>query len=174
MLNERPITRTSHLERLPGFAEVVLRDLPIRGGDVLLVVSVSGRNAVAVEMCTGARERGAQVVALTSLPYSQSVAARGEDRLFEVADIVLDLGGHVGDAAIKLDGLDQPVGPTSTAVGSAILHGLMVEVAARLLARGIQPPVFRSGNLDGADERNAALMKAYHGRLSYLSNRTVL
>jgi uncharacterized phosphosugar-binding protein len=168
MLNERPITRTSHLERLPGFAEVVLRDLPIRDGDVLLVVSVSGRNAVAVEMCIGARERGAQVVALTSLPYSQSVAARGEDRLFEVADIVLDLGGHVGDAAIKLDGLDQPVGPTSTAVGSAILHGVMVEVAARLLERGIQPPVFRSANLDGADERNAALMKAYRGRLSYL------
>jgi uncharacterized phosphosugar-binding protein len=169
MLNERPVTRTSHLERLPGFAEVVLRDVPIRAGDVLLVVSVSGRNAVAVEMCIGARKRGAQVVALTSLPYSQSVTARGTARLFEVADLVLDLGGHVGDAAIHLDGLEQPVGPTSSAVGAAILHGLVVEVAARLLERGIEPPVFRSANLDGADERNAALMEAYRGRLSYLS-----
>src|SRR5579864_4545712 len=52
MLNERPVTRTSRLERLPGYAEVILGDLPLGEGDVLLVISVSGRNAVAVEMCT--------------------------------------------------------------------------------------------------------------------------
>src|SRR5205823_407227 len=87
MLNERPITRTSALERLSGFAGVILKDVPIGQDDVLLAVSVSGRNAVAVELAAEARERGAKVVALTSLPYSQSVAARGSARLFEVADI---------------------------------------------------------------------------------------
>ena len=51
MLNERPITRTSLLERLPGYADVLLHDLPLGAGDVLLIISVSGRNAVTVEMC---------------------------------------------------------------------------------------------------------------------------
>jgi uncharacterized phosphosugar-binding protein len=168
MLNERPVTHTSALERLPGYAEVILRDLPLGAGDVLLIISVSGRNAVAVEMCTGAQARGARVIALTSLAYSRSVAARGAKRLFEVADMVIDLPGRIGDAAIALEGLEQRVGPTSTAVGSAILHGLMVEVAGQLLQRGLQPPVLVSANLDDADLTNARLFATYRGRLSYL------
>lgn len=168
MLNERPITRTSHLERLPGFAEIVLRDVPIGAGDVLLVASVSGRNAVAVELCTGAQQRGAKVIALTSVTYSGSVAARGSARLFEVADVVLDLPGIPGDAAIRLDGLEQRVGPTSTPVGTAILQGLMVEVSGRLLERGIEPPVLVSANLDGSDARNKGLLDRYRDRLSYV------
>jgi uncharacterized phosphosugar-binding protein len=168
MLNERPVTRTSALERLPGYAEVILRDLPLSAGDVLLIISVSGRNAVAVEMCTGAQARGARVIALTSLAYGRSVTARGTARLFEVADLVIDLPGRIGDAAIALDGLEQRVGPTSTAVGSAMLQGLIVEVAGRLLQRGLAPPVLVSANLDGADEANARLFAAYRDRLSYV------
>lgn len=168
MLNERPITRTSRLERLSGFAEVVLRDVPIGQGDVLLVVSVSGRNAVAVEMCTGAQQLGARVIALTSVTYSRSVAARGATRLFEVADVVIDLPGVPGDAAVELDGLEQKVGPTSTPVGTAILQGLMVEVSGRLLERGIEPPILVSANLDDSDARNRALLERYRDRLSYI------
>lgn len=167
MLNERPVTRTSHLERLPGYAKVILRDVPLGAGDVLLIISVSGRNAVAVEMCQEARARGAHVIALTSLTYSHSVTARGTARLFEVADVVIDLPGHIGDAAISLEGLKQPAGPTSTAVGSTILQGLMVEVSGRLLQRGLQPPVLMSANLDGADEANRRLLASYRGRISY-------
>ena len=88
----------------------------------------------------GARARGARVIALTSLAYSRSVPPRGAARLFEVADLVIDLPGQIGDAAIALAGLDQQVGPTSTAVGSAILHGLMVEVSGQLLERGVAAP----------------------------------
>lgn len=168
MLNERPITRTTHLERLPGYAETILRDVPLGTGDVLLVISVSGRNAVAVEICTGAQARGARVIALTSLAYSRSVAPRGAARLFEVADVVIDLPGHVGDAAVALQGLEARVGPTSTAVGSALLQGLMVEVAGRLLEQGTQPPVLISSNLDGADAANRRLLAAYRDRVSYL------
>jgi uncharacterized phosphosugar-binding protein len=169
MLNERPITRTSALERLPGYAEVILKDSAIGPEDVLLLVSVSGRNPVVVEMCTAAQARGARVIALTNLTYSKNVAARaGAKRLFEVADIVIDLPGEVGDAVIAFDGLGQQVGPTSTALGSAILQGLMVEVCGQLLAKGIQPPVLVSGNLDGGDQSNERLFKLYRARLSYL------
>ena len=168
MLNERPITRTTSLERLPGYAETILRDVPVGAGDVLLVISVSGRNAVAVEMCTGARARGARVIALTSLAYSRYVAPRGTARLFEVADVVIDLPGHVGDAAVALEGLEPRVGPTSTAVGSAILQGLMVEVAGRLLEQGVPPPVLISSNLDDADAANRRLLASYRDRVSYL------
>lgn len=168
MLNERPITRTTRLERLEGYGDLILQDTAVGKGDVLVIFSVSGRNPVAVDMCRAAQARGARVIALTNLTYSQSVSARGQGRLFEVADIVIDLPGSVGDAAIALDGLEQAVGPTSTAVGSAIVQGLMVEVSARLLDMGVNPPVFVSANLDHADAANARLLQAYRGRVSYL------
>lgn len=103
MLNERPITRTSALERLPGFAEAILKDIPLQSGDVLLIASVSGRNPVITEMCRLAQNRGARVIALTNLAYSSSVSARtGDARLFELADVVIDLPGRIGDAVVAL------------------------------------------------------------------------
>ena len=166
----RPSTLTSRLERMPGFAAQILAELPIEAGDVLIVHSVSGRNAVAVEMAQGARERGAFVIALTSLDYSQSVQPRqpGMPRLFEVADLVLDNRAPIGDAAVVLPGLPQKVGPTSTITGAAILNAIVVRVAELLLQRTGDPPVFMSANLDGGDERNKRWLEHYAGRLTYL------
>lgn len=42
-LTTRPTTLGSQMEQMPGYAEVVLNNSPLREGDVLIVVSVSGR-----------------------------------------------------------------------------------------------------------------------------------
>ncbi|MCS7065442.1 MAG: sugar isomerase domain-containing protein, partial [Fimbriimonadales bacterium] len=96
----RPITLTSTLERLDGYAASAVREVPIQAGDVLIVNSVSGRNAAPVEVALYGKERGARVIALTSLDYSQSVSPRSKTgkRLFEVADLVIDNGAPRGDA----------------------------------------------------------------------------
>jgi uncharacterized phosphosugar-binding protein len=166
----RPVTLTSRLERMPGLAAQILAELPIETGDVLIVHSVSGRNAVAVEMAQGAQERGVFVIAVTSLDYSRSVQPRqpGMPRLFEVADLVLDNRAPVGDAAIALPGLPQKVGPTSTITGAAILNAIVVRIAELLMQRTGDPPVFMSANLDGGDEHNKRWLEHYAGRLTYL------
>ncbi len=51
----RPVTLTSKLERLPGFGAQIVSEYPITSGDVLIVHSVSGRNAAAVEVAQGGR-----------------------------------------------------------------------------------------------------------------------
>ncbi len=48
MLHESPI-KSTHFERLPGYAQVLLADRDIRAGDVFVIASYSGRNAVPVE-----------------------------------------------------------------------------------------------------------------------------
>lgn len=165
----RPITMTSVLERHPGYAQIFMSGIPIEAGDVLIVHSVSGRNAVAVEVAQYAKQKGATVIALTSVSYSQSVAPRaGTQRLFEVADIVLDNCGVIGDAVIALPNMRQRVSPTSTVIGAAILNALVAETVALLLQRGIDPPVFLSANLDGGDVHNARLLQRYQGRVTYL------
>lgn len=155
MLNERPVTRTTLLERMPGFGTLLLDGVPLERGDVLLVISVSGRNPVTTELASTARQKGATVIALTSLTYSRSVTPRGNALLYQVADHVIDLPGDVGDAAVSLDGVPTRVGPTSSAVGTAILHGLVVEVARRIVRAGGDPEILTSGNLDTGDQANS-------------------
>lgn len=166
----RPATLTSQMERLSGYADLLLDASGITADDLLLVHSVSGRNTVAIELAEGARERGTTVVALTSVTYSRSVRSRHPQgvRLMDVADVVIDNCGVIGDAAVAFDDLPQRVGPTSTVVGAALMNALVVETVGRLLERGIEPPVFVSANLDGGEERNRRWLTHYGKRLTYL------
>lgn len=166
----RPMTLTTRLERLPGLGKGIIAETPIQPGDVLIVHSVSGRNAVSVETAQAGREKGAFIMAVTSLAYSKAVQPRqpGMPRLFEVADLVLDDCAPVGDALVELPGLTQRAGPASTVTGAAILHAVMVRAAALILEQTGDAPVFMSANLDGGEEHNQKWLDFYKGRLTYL------
>ena len=114
MLHSSALLSTA-LERMPGLAEALLDDHPIARGDVLVVASNSGRNAVTAELAQAARAAGASVIALTSLRHATAHEPRtqGLPRLHEVADVVIDNGGIVGDAAIDIEGFEVRVAPTS-------------------------------------------------------------
>lgn len=135
MLHEG-LLKSSLLERRPGLAADLLEIHPVADGDTLLVVSNSGRNAVPVELAAQARERGATVIALTSLAHSRAVSSRAPSgmRLFEVADIVLDNRGVPGDAVVPHE--PHAVGPTSTVVGALLLNAMVVEVVSRMESAG--------------------------------------
>jgi uncharacterized phosphosugar-binding protein len=166
----RPLTLETKMERLAGYAALLLEECGITGDDMLIVHSNSGRNTVAIELAEGARRLGIPVVALTSVAHSQSVTSRHPKgyKLMDVADYVIDNCGVPGDAAVEFPGFPQPAGSTSTVIGAALLNAAVVETVRILLARGIQPPVFRSANLDHSDEHNRQLMDRYAGRLTYL------
>ena len=166
----RPLPLTSALERIDGYALAAVKHIPISPSDVVLVHSVSGRNAAPVEVALHAKQQGAKVIALTALDYSQSVSPRSGTgyRLFEVADLVIDNGAPRGDAIVQLAGFPQPVAPVSTVLGAALVNAIVAEACAILLERGITPPVFMSANLDGGDAHNAKLMERYKGRVLYL------
>jgi uncharacterized phosphosugar-binding protein len=166
----RPLLLTSALERIDGYALAAVKHISISASDVVLVHSVSGRNAAPVEVALYAKQQGAKVIALTSLDYSQSVAPRSGTgyRLFEVADLVIDNGAPRGDAVVQLEGFPQPVAPVSTVLGAALVNAVVAEACAILLERGVTPPVFMSANLDGGDAHNARMMERYRGRVLYL------
>lgn len=140
--------RSTALERLPGLAEALLADHPIFAGDVILLASNSGGNAATIEMARAARQAGATVIAITSLAHATSALARHSDapRLHTLADIVIDNGGAVGDAAVTIDGFDKAVAPTSTVVGAAIVNAIVAETVGILVARGTPPDVYQSLN----------------------------
>lgn len=169
MLNTRPITMTSQLERVDGLGKIILKENRVKAGDVLIIHSVSGRNNVPVEMAIEAKKLGVTTVAITNISYSSAVTSRHPSgkRLFEVCDLVLDNKGDVGDAAITLEGLPEKIGPTSTAVGAALINAIVIETVGKMLEDGKIPPVFLSANLDGGDEHNKRIFEEYADQIFY-------
>jgi len=170
MLNTRPITMTSSLERIAEVGNTILKQNHVAEGDLLILHSVSGRNSVPVEMAIEARKAGVHTVCITNLNYSNSVTSRHPSgkRLFEVCDYVIDNCGEIGDAAVSLEGLPEKIGPTSTAVGTAILNAVVIESVEKMIADGIVPPVFMSANIDGGDEHNAKIFAEYKDNIFYM------
>lgn len=166
----RPMTMTSQLERLPDFGRQLLASSPAAEGDVVILASTSGRNAVAIDMALEARDRGITVVGITSLDYSRHVESRHPSgkKVMDLCDVTIDNGVPYGDAVVKIEGLEQPTGPLSTVTGCAIVNALVAEVVARLIEQGRQPPVFMSANLDGGDEWNARVLSENSHRIHYM------
>jgi uncharacterized phosphosugar-binding protein len=149
-------TLSTSLERLHGLAKALLADHPIVEGDVLIAASNSGSNAVTSELVRQVRDAGASVIAVTSLTHSTSAEARPTNlpRLHELAHVVIDNGGCVGDAAIDIEGFPQRVAPTSTVVGTAILNAIVAETVHLLVSRGMVPEVYSSSNTTEGDVAN--------------------
>ncbi len=170
MLNTRPVTMTSKLERLPGLAKIIIDENKLQKGDLLIIHSVSGRNTVPVELALEAGERGVTTVALTNVEYSKSVVSRAPcgKRLFEVCDVVIDNCGCPGDASVGIEGLPEKIGPTSTAVGAAIINAVVIDAVETLISRGVVPPVFMSANLDGGTEHNEKVLNEYGNNIFYM------
>lgn len=166
MLHEGSVEST-RLERTPGKAAEVLVRYPIGAGDVLVVISNSGVNAAPVEAATIGKARGAVIIALTSETYSRE-AAKGRQRIGDIADIVLDNGAPSGDAVVPLHGSALRVGPVTTSIGAALLHAVMAEVAGRLAVAGGELPVYLSANMPGAADINEALISRYKKRNPHL------
>jgi len=148
--------RQSGFERLPGYAKCMVNDYGIGEGDLVIIISNSGRNPVPVEMALEVKKLGAKVVALTSLAHSNAVTSNDPSgkKLMEVADIVIDNGCPPGDAMIELPGLLPKVGPGSTVAGAVILNSIITQAAQIVLEKGGMPPVAFSGNLPEAKEYN--------------------
>jgi len=164
-----PATLGSALERVDGLATAVLGSSPLRAGDALLIISLSGRNALPVEMAMRARALGVKVIGVTSVAYATETASRHSSGTFlkDHCDVVLDSKIAVGDAELTLDNVPAPFAPASTVVTSALLQAVMATAAATLAERGIEPPLLRSGNVDGGHEWNARIFEQYGDRIFY-------
>jgi uncharacterized phosphosugar-binding protein len=151
------------LENVSGLADRILRNFDLKPQDCALVISSSGCNVVPVEMAEGFQRRGVKVVAIISRRHSEaSRSQRGDGRkLHDFADLVLDTGAPIGDAMVRVDGLETPVAPGSTVGGCMLINSIKAELAARLTRAGHPPKVLTAGVLVGSQRATELFEAAY-------------
>src|SRR5688572_10422774 len=140
------------LENVPGLAERILRNFDTSPQDSALVISSSGCNVVPVEMAEEFRRRGVRVVSIISRRHSEAGTSRHPRglKLQDASDLVLDTGAPVGDAMVRVAGLETPVSPGSTVGGCLLVNSIKAEVAERLTRAGKPPKVLSAGAVVGA------------------------
>ena len=163
-------SKSSSYERLPGLGNVVVSHTPLGKGDVLFLISNSGRNCAIIDAALEAKKRGAITVAITSMNHTTSVASRHSNglNLYQVCDYVLDNGGIVGDASVELEGLKQKIGPTSSVIDITLVNLVLVNTVELLLEKGMAPPVFTSANTDEGDSANKNILETYKPKIPSL------
>jgi uncharacterized phosphosugar-binding protein len=145
------------LERTAGTANILLDRVQPEKGEMIWISSQSGINAAVVDFAMEASRRGLKTVAFTSVAHSSAVPSRHSSgkRLYEVCDHVVDFGGYVGDACVKLS--DQlAAGPLSTLTSVLLGHSILVAACAELEKRGVGC-VYTSVNTPEGEKRNKAL-----------------
>jgi uncharacterized phosphosugar-binding protein len=169
VMDVMPPTLTTDMERLSGYGKALIAAHPLKAGDVMILHSVSGRNAVPIDAALSAKAAGLYTICLSNLKTSSAVPSRHESgkRLYEVCDLVIDNCGSYGDAELELPGFPEKIAPTSTAVGAALLNAVVARTVALILEMGLRPPVFVSSNVPGGDKHNARIMEEQGAQIHY-------
>ena len=162
MLHESA-SKSTALERLEGYGEILFDMHGIKDTDVLFLFSNSGRNGVAIDLGIIAREKAVKTVVITNMEHTMQGKSRHSSgkKLYELGTVVIDNCGCMGDASIRIEEIGRNVAPTSTAAGAAILNAIEARAVEMMVADGYVPEVFSSSNVDGGDEINDAYVKKY-------------
>ncbi len=159
--------KSSRMERLTGYAEIILANYDTREGEPMIIVSSSGINPVIVEMAMLAREKGLRIIGITSRDITGKLESRHKSgkKLIDLADIVIDNCVQNDDAAVQLDETGQKVGPLSSLASLFIVNNIIVETSFMVKAQGKLPLVFKSANMPGGDLHNQKLIAKYKDRI---------
>jgi uncharacterized phosphosugar-binding protein len=162
------------LERVPGMGGYTMAYHNVLPEDLVIVCNYYGMNAATIDLALAAKKRGATVVGITSVAFSQntpkSFAARHPSgkNLVDVCDHVLDIRTSKDEQMIKIEGLEQRVGVASTLVSCFVVQLLNIRTAEKAAEQKIDIPLWMCANIPGGDEKNDALLKKYIPRVKHL------
>jgi uncharacterized phosphosugar-binding protein len=166
--------RSMAMERTPGYGKLVIADRDLGPDDLLILVNAYGINAALIDAALEAKRRGAFVIGVSSRRHASQTKPEHPARhptkhnLHDVVDIAIDTKVPIGDALMHLPGMGEAIGASSTFANAIALNALVLRTVAKLLDRGIEPPVWRSGNAPGGDEANARFLGRFRHRVRTL------
>ncbi len=162
------------LERSVNYGRAIIKYYDLQKGDILIIFHNIGINAATIDAALEAKKHDVKIIAISSsywqeeIPKDHFIRHPSKKNLFELADVCIDDYNPVGDAVVKIPGLEYPIAPISNIIDFYIAHLLEIETVRQCLERGINPPVWCSANIPGGDEKNAKYIKKYKSRIKNL------
>lgn len=168
MLHEGAV-KSSQIERMSGYAPLVLKRYNVSSNDAILIASTSGINSFPIEMAQCAKELGAIVIGITSFNYLERPSRQVDGlHLKDVCDYAIDNHVPIGDASVEVCSDGTKSGPLSSIATLFIANSLMLAASDQLNEWNIEPKIFRSGNCPGGDQHNARLISQLGSRIKHL------
>ena len=163
----------SFLEQTAGYAEVILSNYDLTPQDTLIVISNSGINALPVELCDLANQRGLTTIGISSSAHSLANKPKNKlgKRLLEIADLHIDNHIPAGDTLVTLDE-DTHIGGGSTIASMAIINSVIVETIRHLHQQGAPFHLYPSHNvsrdIEKVERQEEELFKAHKNLIAKL------
>lgn len=159
--------KSSHMEKMSGIAEAIIKRYCMTPDDTLIVVSSSGKNAVPVEAAIEAKKNGVKTIGIVSSAYFKDEKKIGK-LLYECVDTYVDNCVPHGDAVIDIYNTEAKMGSVSTVASSFIVQSILLDAAEKSARNNVKLPVYMSGNVDGGAEYNKKIVDAYLPRIKHL------
>lgn len=160
---------SSRLEKLSGYAERLRSMYALESRDMMFVVSTSDKNAVPVEYAAYVASLGIPTVGICSSAYfDQPVHNTVGKHLHEVCSMYIDNHAPFGDACLQPEGAAAAMTPLSTLTGVYILNSILAQATELAIAKGVDVPIYLSGNIPGGAERNKDLIRRFQPRIPHL------
>ncbi len=150
---------TSAAEHSEELGTAVIECSKLSKNDVIVIASTSGKNGAPVAVADTALKRGAKLILITSKAYHDQVGNHSKIAnlwAFRSKAVIIDNHVPKGDASIQAG--QCRMGPLSTIAGSFIMQTVSALSVEKLVAMGIEPPVFLSSNVPGGREQNEKLL----------------
>lgn len=139
----------------------------IERGDVVVIGTNAGTTTLTVELALIGRQRGATSIALTQLAYELDPRLVPEhesgQRLSDVADIVVDLGGRYGDTELTFTSGERSFDAIpGSGVAQVLVMWMIFAWATELLCeRGTPPLIWDSMQMPGVHAENLKRFATY-------------
>ncbi|MEG1755689.1 MAG: SIS domain-containing protein [Clostridia bacterium] len=166
--------RSMAIERTPGYGRIVIQDNLLKKGDLLIIANAYGINSACLDAALTAKEIGCTTIAVTSVEHANNIPADHPARhlskknLYQACDYYIDTKVPVGDAVITIPGIEQKMGAVSTLCNAYTLNCLMMEAASILGERGVEVPLWKSGNCPGGDAWNDKFISRFKGKVRWM------
>lgn len=146
---------------MEGLAAYALKASGARPGDVFIIGSVSGRTFSAVDLAYEAKKLGMKIIVITSMTYATSVDSphSSGQRLYEMADVVIDNCAPAAEAMMEVEGLEPRMCAASGLAAAFIMWSVTNVVVEELMKRGKTPGVLKSANFPGGNDYNKSYVE---------------
>ena len=159
--------RKAVIERVPGIAPMIMDAFTFKKGEVLIIVSQVGINSLTIDAAQYGKDKGLYVIGIESKELCATIPDDCVSRhpsgknLHDIVDLTLDAKIPYGDSVIEIQDAMQKFGPISNILIFFLLNSLIIKTIEKLIKKGANPPIWKSGNIPGGDEANQIFLEKY-------------